>query len=249
MVNLVFMGMLFETVIIAIGLILLILIYKKYTIKRHRLTLYLFAIVLSLLISVIFSWLSKIIVLTTEIDYVYNQLNVKFPDTPLYWIIFRIVDFRISILFVAIAVIFSYLLKVGVFEEGYSTFQRYIVFIYGAYVMIFTIFIYERGNTLLDAINFLNILVYMGAIYITFSIKLMNAYNKVNDPTFKRAFLSLTLMSVSFIMTFIFILIDRITIIFGSEGFTIFYFLAWCFVIVGFLGAYLGYVRPKAAET
>jgi hypothetical protein len=49
-------------------------------------------------------------------------------------------------------------------------------------------------------------------------------------------------------MVFVFTLLDRITIIMGSQGFTIFYFMAWIFVIVGFLGAYLGYIRPKSTE-
>lgn len=244
----VFIGMVFESVIIIIGAMLLWLILQKYFIKRHQLTLYLFIIVLSLVLSVIFSWLSKIIVLTTEIDYVYNQPNVKFPNTPLNWLLFRIVDFRISILFVAIAVIFSYLLKVGVFEEGYNKFQRYLVFIFGAYTMFFTVIIYERGNTLLDTINFLNILVFLAVIYISFIIRLIGAYRSVNDPIFKRAFLSLAIMSFSFIMTLVCLLIDRITIILGSQGFTAFYFMAWIFVIIGFLGAYLGYIRPKSRE-
>ena len=246
--NPVFIGMVFELIIIIIGAVLLWLSIKKYYIKKHQLTFYLLIIVLTLELSVIFSWFSKIIVLTTEIDYVYNQPNVKFPNTPLNWLLFRIVDFRISILFVAIAVMFSYLLKVGVFEEGYNKFQRYLVFIFGAYVMFFTVIIYERGNTTIDAINFLNILIFMAVIYISFIIRLISAYKSVNDPTFKRAFLSLAIMSFSFIMTLVFLLIDRITIIMGSQGFTVFYFLAWIVVIVGFLGAYLGYIRPKSTE-
>ncbi|MFX1444748.1 MAG: hypothetical protein ACFFHV_15155 [Promethearchaeota archaeon] len=235
-------------IISIIGAIISWLIFRKYLIKRHQLTLYLFIIFACFVIAVIFSWISKIIVLTTDIDYVYNQSNVRFPNTPLYWLLFRIVDFRISILFVAIAVIYSYLLKVGIFEKDPSKNQKVIVFVFGGYVIFFTVFIYERGNTLLDAINFLNILIFMAAIYISFIIRLLKAYRTVNDPTFKRAFLSLAIMSLSFILTFIFVLIDRITIIMGSQGFTIFYFLAWSFVIVGFLGAYLGYIRPKSTE-
>ena len=241
-------GMIFEIIITIIGAIISWLILRKYLIKRHQLTLYLFIIFINLVIAVIFSWFSKIIVLTSEIDYVYNQPNVRFPNNPLNWLLFRIVDFRISILFVAISVIYSYLLKVGVFEKGYSKIQRLLVFVFGGYVIFFTVFIYERGNTLLDAINFLNILIFMAVIYVSFVIRLMKAYKTVNDPTFKRAFLSLAIMSISFILTFIFVLIDRITIIMGSQGFTIFYFLAWSFVIVGFLGAYLGYIMPKSKE-
>ena len=248
MVEPVFVGMIFELGIMIIGVILLGLILKKYFLKRHKYTLYLFIIFLNFVIGLFFSWLSKIIVLTTEYDYEYNQPDVKYPNTPLNWILFRIIDFRISILFVAIAVIYSYLLKVGIFEQGYSQIQRRLVFIFGGYTIFFTVVIYERGNTLLDAINFLNILIFMTIIYVSFIIKLMGAYKSVQDPNFKRAFLSLAIMSLSFILTFVFMLIDRITIILGSEGFTIFYFLGWSSVIIGFLGAYLGYIRPKSKE-
>ena len=99
----VFIGMIFEMIISIIGAIISWLILRKYLIRRNRLTLYLFIIFINLVMAVIFAWISKIIVLTTEIDYVYNQPNVKFPNTPLNWLLFRIVDFRISILFVAIA--------------------------------------------------------------------------------------------------------------------------------------------------
>lgn len=244
----VFIGMVFESVIIILGAILLWLSLKKYYIKKHQLTFYLLIIVITLELAVVFSWLSKIIVLTTDIDYVYNQPNVKFPNTPLNWLLFRIVDFRITTLFVAISLIFAYLLKVGVFEQGYNKFQRYLVFIFGGYVMFFTVFIYERGNTSLDAINFLNILTFMAVIYISFIIRLISAYRSVNDPTFKRAFLSLAIMSLSFILTFVFVLLDRITIIMGSQGFTAFYFMAWIFVLIGFFEAYLGYIKPKSRE-
>ncbi len=246
--NPVFVGMIFEMIVSIIGAIISWLILRKYLIKRHQLTLYLFIIFISMVIAIVFAWISKIIVLTTDIDYVYNQPNVKFPNTPLNWFLFRIVDFRITILFVTISVIYSYFLKVGVFEKDYNKNQRILVFVFGSYVIFFTIFIYERGNTLLDAINFLNILIFMGVIYISFTIRLISAYKTVNDPMYKRAFLSLAIMNLSFILTFIFVLIDRITIIMGSQGFTIFYYLAWSFVVIGFLGAYLGYIRPKATE-
>jgi hypothetical protein len=248
MVEPVFIGMIFELGIIIIGIILLGLILKKYFLKRHKLTLYLFIIFLNLVLAVVFSWLSKIIVLTTDYDYEYNQPNVIYPNTSLNWILFRIIDFRISILFVAIAVIYSYLLKVGVFEHGYSQIQRIIVFLFGGYTIFFTVIVYERGNTLLDAINFLNILIFMTIIYVSFVIRLIGAHKVVQDSNIKRAFLSLAIMSISFILTFVFVLIDRITIIFGTQGFTVFYFIAWSFVVVGFLGAYLGYIRPKSKE-
>ena len=73
-----------------------------------------------------------------------------------------------------------------------------------------------------------------------------NHYRSVKDPEYKKAFLSLALMSLSFILVLVMFLIDRILILFGDPGFTIFYFMAWIFVLIGFLEAYLGYIKSKS---
>ncbi|MBD3256305.1 MAG: hypothetical protein GF383_14500 [Candidatus Lokiarchaeota archaeon] len=246
--NLVFVGFLFESFIIILATLVLILILKRYLIKKHRLTLYLFLIFLNLVLSVVFSWLSKILVLTTNIDYVYNEPNpAAQPNVPFPWLVTRIVDFRITVFFVAVAILISYILKVKVFGTDYVTSHKIIVYSFGAYTGIFCLFVYQRGNTLLDAINFLNVLVYMFMIYVPFMIRSIEAYKSVEEKTYRIAFFSLAIMSLSFILVFVFTLIDRITIIFGTEGFTPFYFAAWTFVIIGFLFAYLGYIRPKSA--
>ncbi|MHA1803385.1 MAG: hypothetical protein ACTSU4_02495 [Promethearchaeota archaeon] len=249
MVDPVFIGMVYELIIIIIGALLVILILNRYFVKRHVLTLYLVFIFLFMLISIVFSWLSKIIVLTTELDYVYNEPipNVN-PDVPFPWLLTRIVDFRISIFFVALGVFLSYILRVKVFEKGYNSLERAIIIIFGIYTLFFTLFIYVRGNTLLDAINFFNILLYMFMVYLPFTINSLKAYKAVEEPGFKRAFASLAFMSVSFILVLINVLIDRITILLGSSGFTAFYFAAWAFVIIGFTGAYLGYIRPSSPK-
>ena len=70
----------------------------------------------------------------------------------------------------------------------------------------------------------------------------------VDDPTYKRAFQALAFMSLCLVLVMLMFLIDRIIILLGNPEFTIFYFLAWIFVILAFLGAYLGYIRPKSAE-
>jgi hypothetical protein len=55
-------------------------------------------------------------------------------------------------------------------------------------------------------------------------------------------------MAFCFMMIFGFFLIDRILQLFGYSRWTIFYYLAWASELIGVLGAYLGYVRPKASE-
>ncbi|MFW9770767.1 MAG: hypothetical protein ACFFBY_00855 [Promethearchaeota archaeon] len=125
-----FVGMVFESFIIVVAAFLLILILIKYYQKKHRLTLYLFLIFLNYVIAIIFSWLSKILVLYSGEEYIYNELAPD-PGTPISWIVLRIIDFRISFLFLTIAIFISYILKVNVFGKGYNKVQKYLVVILG----------------------------------------------------------------------------------------------------------------------
>lgn len=243
----VLVGAIFEICILFVGIFLLLLILKRYFEKKNKLTLYLFTIFLNLIIATFFSMLSKVIVLTTNIDYVYNQPNIEYPNTPYYWIVLRIVDFRITIIFVIIGSFLSYLLEKNIFEEKVKKYYGFFVYLFSIYSIFFAIFVYVRGNTLLDAINFLNAVIIMSVVYIPFMINCYRLYKAINDTAMKKGFLSLSLMSFSFFSVLFCILLDRITILLEmSNGFTVFYFMAWSFVIVGFLFAYLGYIKPKS---
>ena len=237
--------MIFEAIIILIAFILLILIFIKYIQKRHRLTLLLFFIFLCYWFAIFFSWLSKMLVLFSNIDYIIDDL-VADPGTFFSWILLRIKDFRISFVFMSVAIFLSYILKVNVFEKGYNKVHRILVIIYTIITAGFSLFIYEKGNTLLDVIAFLFIFVFMAMIYIPFFIRSFGAYKESDDKIFKRAFLSLALMSIFFILIPLNFLLDRVFILFGDPGFTIFYFLAWTFALLGIIGAYFGYIRPRS---
>ena len=55
-------------------------------------------------------------------------------------------------------------------------------------------------------------------------------------------------MSLSFVLILFCFLIDRIYILMGDFGFTLFYYLGWIFVIIGVIGADLGYLQLKEKE-
>jgi len=149
-------------------------------------------------------------------------------------------------IFVIIGSLLSYLLEKNIFEEKVKKYYGFFVYIFSIYSIFFAIFVYVRGNTLLDAINFLNAVIIMSVVYIPFMINCYRLYKAINDIAMKKGFLSLSLMSLSFISILFCILLDRITILLEmSNGFTVFYFMAWSFVIVGFLCAYMGYIKPK----
>jgi hypothetical protein len=107
-----FVGMVFETFIIVISVVLLVLIIKKYMIKRHNLTRLLLIIFTCYLLAIVFSWISKV--------FVFAQLSVIQDGFIIAWMYNIIIDFRLSEFFVTIAIFLSYILKVNVFEKGYN---------------------------------------------------------------------------------------------------------------------------------
>ncbi|MCJ7649870.1 MAG: hypothetical protein MUP85_14760 [Candidatus Lokiarchaeota archaeon] len=247
MSDLVFIGMVFELAIITCTVILLVLILMKYFQKKHQLTLYLFLIFLFYMIAIIFSWISKVLVLYSGVEYNYDT-SIPDPGTLQSWFVFRIVDFRFSFFFLAIAIFISYVLKVNVFEKGYNRVHKIIVIIYGIITMAFSLLGYIRGNTLPDAPAFLLIFLFMAMIYFPFFISSYKSFKLAKGKTFKNAFISLALMSIFYILVPFNFLIDRLLIQFGGPGFSLFYFLAWIFVLLGMIASYFGYIRPKASE-
>jgi len=245
MVELIFIGMIYESIIIILAAIMLLLILKKYFIKRHRLTLILLIIFINWFLAIVFSWFSKVLVIYSSIDYVYNA-SIPDPGTFTSWIVLRIIDFRITFVFVTLGSLFSYILKINVFEESINQRQKLFIYIFGIFTVLYSIFIYVRGNTLLDVFAFLLVFIYMSMIYFPFFKRSFNAYRSINDPVIKNAFLSLAIMSLFFMLVLLSFLIDRILILFGDPGFTFFYFLGWSCLIIGIVGAYLGYIKPRS---
>jgi hypothetical protein len=219
----------------------------KYYKKKHQLTLYLFLVFLSYIIAIVFSWLSKVFILYSGIDYVYNSI-LPDPVTPLSWILLRIIDFRISFVFLSIGIYLSYIFKVKVFGKGFNKVLRIIITLYAIFTGGFALFVYQRGNTLYDVFAFLLIFVFMAVIYIPFFMESFKSYKDTDKRVFKTAFLSLAIMAIFFILVPLSFLIDRVLILAGGPGFSLFYFLAWIFVIFAIIGAYFGYIRPKTEK-
>ena len=244
--NLFFIGMIYESLVLIIALILLILIMFKYLEKRHELTLNLLLIFIFYTLAIFFSLVSKIFVVL-RLDLVVE------PNSPLGWIFFRILSFRVSEFLVCIAIFLSYIFKVKIFQEDYKKIQRYIVIIFGGFTAFYDLVIYEPKHgflsVLFDAIAFLLTLIFMSMIYIAFMYRSIEAHRGVKEPIYKKAFFSLTLMALSYMLIFLNFLIDRIFIlVFEIPGFTIFYYLAWAFAIFGIVCAYLGYIKPQAGQ-
>ena len=242
--DMVFVGLIFEVIVLIGASTLITLVLLKYIKMKNRLTLCLLLIFIFFVLTLVFSVLSKIIVLTTDYDYVYNQPS-GYPQSPYSWLILRIVDFRISMCCAAIAVLFSYILKINLYEEEVSRNYKIFIVVFAGFTVFFSFFVYQRGNTLLDALNFLFILLFMVIVYIPFMLKCLKSYKTAPIAQLRKRFLSLALMSLSFLLIVIMFLIDRITILLGmSSGFTVFYFMGWLLALFGITCAYFGFIKP-----
>jgi len=239
--NLYFIGMIFEGIVIILISYLFILVVIKYKKKRNELILLLFLLCLNILFAIVFSWLSKVLFLYSNIDYLYDE-SVSDPLTPASWILLRISDFRMSFLFITIAIIFSYFFRVKLYEKDFKKFQRFIIMIYGIFTAFFSLVIYQKDNIILDVFTFFFVFLLMCIVYIPFMKKSIQAYKNSSMRNYRNAFLSLTVMSLSFILVLLCFLIDRIYILMGDFGFTLFYFMGWIFLIIAIFGAYLGYL-------
>lgn len=244
MVNPYFVAMVYEGIIIIIGSCLLFLIAIKYARNRNYLILLLFLIILNILMAIFFSWLSKVHILYSGIDYLQDE-SVPDPLTPSSWILLRISDFRFSFLFITIATAISYVFRVKVFERGFKRPQEIIVIIYSCFTAFFSFFIYQKGNLLLDVLTFFFVFILMFIVYLPFMTRSFRSYKNTRSNIYRKAFLSLGVMSLSFILSLFCFLIDRIYIFYGHFGFTLFYFLAWIFVLIGISGIYFGYIYPN----
>ncbi|MBD3342630.1 MAG: hypothetical protein GF353_26250 [Candidatus Lokiarchaeota archaeon] len=239
--------MVFETFVIVITAYLLILIFRRYLQLKNQLTLYLFLIFLNFTLAIVFSWLAKVLYLYSDIAYLSN-LNAPDPMTIESWILLRISSFRISFIFVSTAILISYFLKVKVFENEFNKVHKLLVVGFYFFTIVYAFIVYEKATVLFDVFAFVLVCVLMCAIYIPFCYRSIETYTTTEDPFIQKKLISLAIMSVSFILVFVWLTLDRLLILFGSVGYTLFYFLAWTTAIVSVLSAYIGYIRPKSQQ-
>ncbi|NMC05146.1 MAG: hypothetical protein GYA24_08045 [Candidatus Lokiarchaeota archaeon] len=237
-----FAGFYFELIIIAMAVIWDILTFAKYAQKKNPNTLLLFLMFLNWTIAILFSWLSKYFE-----AFVYGiQQPVPVSD-PNYWIVTRIVGFRISFIFVTVALYISYVLRVQLFEKARSKASNVFHVAFGAVTCALSLFLYgviTPDNSVDRIIVFALVLVYMMIVYLPFMASTLKVARTREGASFKTAFVSLAVMSLFFISVFVCFLVDQLIGVFTGEGYTFFYFFAWISAIIGFVSAYFGYIRP-----
>lgn len=241
----VLVGFIYEIFVLAITLTFVLLAVKKYFEIKNKRTFYLCLVFLSILIAVIFSWFSKIITLWGPIEYVYNNPDATYPETPIFWVLLRIVDFRFALAFVAISAFFTYVFEKYLYEDEFLEIKFISYVIYSIFTLLFIFIVYERGNTFLDALSFLFLFIQVFVIYLPFMYRSLAEYRANDDSFLKKKLLSLASMSLNFMLVLLSFFIDRVLVLIGFPHFTFFYFLAWIFEIIAIFSAYVGYIKPR----
>ena len=240
-----YIGLLYETGIIVLFLILLILIVVHYSKKKTLNTFLLLASFACMFLAILFSWLSKLL-LVQEITPDFDELD---PNLSGFWIYGLILSFRISFVVIVIGSDITHILKVKIFDDTPNKVERWILVIFSLITIVFALTAMEQGNVLLDVLAFLFVLIIMCFVYIPFVIASLKMYRVMKEPHYKRASLSLAVLGLSFVMVFVGFLADRIVILIRGYGYSVFYFAAWGFVIVGTFAAYFGYIRTSRQKS
>lgn len=234
--------MVFEGLILIPAIYLVIISIKNYEKNRSKLSLLLFLILLSYCISIAFSWCSKIISTFFDIRYLEVQ-EIESPGTPISWLLLRISYFRFTFVCINLAILFSFELKKTIFGKIHSKYYIFLIYAFAGFNIVFSIICFSKNLVILDVIVFLIAFSFECIVYIPFFMESLKNYETSNNPNFKHKFLNLMIMSLSFILVLLFLFLDRLLIFLGSEGYSLFYFISWIFVIAGILNVYLGYLQ------
>ena len=255
-----FVGLVYEGIIMSITLVLMLQVIKICIKNRNELNLLLLLLISNYFFAIFFSWLAKFLIIYSNIDYLSDD-SIPDPLTPLSWILLRISYSRISLLLITIATCGSYIFKEKVFEKQFKKTQSYLIITSGILIGLYSLVVYEKGNLLLDVIATFLVFLLMCVVYIPFMKKSIRSYKNSSIRNYKNAFLSLAIMSLSFLLIFFCFLINHIYFILDilstsltsserilASGYTFFYYLGWIFVIVGVTSAYLALFNIKEKE-
>ena len=244
----VFNGLIFEGAVAILWFIMLIIILIHYLSKKSKLTALLFISFSSYFIGLLFSFISKLILLR----YGYNSIE-NFPlDTSYLWLIARITQYRFSFAFIVGGAFFTNRFQGLVFDKEPKQWRNQIVLILTIITILFSLIFYFPSQDMFDLITFGLAFIIMLIIYIPFMIEAFKLGFKMEKAAkiYKTALISLGIMCICFLMILFGMLFDRIMIIFveGCEGYTIFYYMGWISAILGVFTTFIGYIRPTLVK-
>ncbi len=228
----------------------LLLAFRKYKDKQNNLLLYLSYLFLFYTLYLIFNIAQR------SISTLYFDSSFPTDDdssNPMF-LIFKLL-YCLDLSFCAISSIFAYKFKNKTFSIEKTTLYSKSVFIVGIIALILSLMIAIPQISLIIAL-FAGITVtsHLFSIYIPFSFEAIKTYRRMKetdvDKKYTNAFLYIGIMALSMVLRNISFYMDAIpAIIQPSEWFvqtnvSPFYLMGWMFLIIAYIAAYFGYIKP-----
>ena len=166
------------------------------------------------------------------------------PQSFVGWIMFRVGYYRFSFAIVSLVGYYAYRLKEQIFDRDPS--KKYLTFIllFAIINALYAILVFDPNQPAYDLIAFALSFIYVSIIFFQFLIKAYSLAKRIEEIQYRKGIQSLVYMSISFILFFILMLLDRIMVDAAGWYFSPFYFIGEVFLVLGTITAYLGYIKP-----
>ncbi len=231
-------GLVFESIVVIILIIMLVGIYIHYRHRPSQLTKLLLFIFIAYTFGIFFSWLAKFLYWTGG----FTSIDAISEDTQGFYFYKLIFKYRLSFTFILIGAYLNYIFKARVFEKEMKRGEKIIITTYCIGSLIFNIAVIPTGDSTMDLISFALLFLLMVLVYIPFIISTFRLAKRIDEKIYRKGLQSLGIMGICLIMVTVCMLLDRAMIIFfDSAGYTFFYYLGWMSTILGVLFAYYGY--------
>jgi hypothetical protein len=236
--NILLIPFVYELVILFIALLFEGLIIKQNSKKRSKLKTFLLLQFLFYTIAIAFSCYGKYL----------RFINDVFPEsiTGMNRYLFGLIwDLRLALCSMVFGIIYSFKFKIELFDSDKPLNQNNKIFIgIGCIIAATSIFLYEPGVQLYTLIVFGLIFIYDALVYIPLFVKSIQLANRVEDKKHKKAIFSISFMALCLVSIFLSFLLDQLILMLYFTRFSIFYYLAWFWAILGFISSYFGYIKP-----
>ncbi len=250
--------MFFELGVIIVSNIILGLILRIYLEKRKQITLIFFFSFLGILLSIICSFTPKIVKVLYGETLTLDQM-LGSPGTPMNWFLVRLFDWKISLMVYLFGIYgFSIFGEITFFEGNGEKGYPKTCFIFLIIGIVIELFVYIPKNAfsvsieiwgIFQGISFSYVIFYAMFVFIPILIRSLKIYHRRESlPVQKRVlgkqFIHIALMAMFFILVVVSFGLDQLMTFLTTQGYTVFYYLAWIFAILALLTTYLGYILP-----
>lgn len=241
----IYRALLFEINVCLLGLIISVLTYRRYKQNSQASLKYLFHVFRCAVSAIFFSLIVKLFYMYYEVAFFPRELM----DT---WFFSRLLSFRFSFICIAASAHFVLLFSREVMVLSNTIISENtrirIDRIYLVISIIVYLVLWEYENYIFDAICFLMLALHSLVVNIPIAVRFLKISRQQRENPHLRSLRYIGFMSVSFMLIILFLLIDRLLIVFGSYGYTIHFYLAWASALAGIISAYYGFIRDVTVK-